>query len=43
MRGYATIGCYAVGGEWAGYYTRLGGKIITSRAKWIATFVEASA
>ncbi len=41
--GYATVGCYAVRGRWAGYYTRFGDKIITSRAKWLATFVEASA
>jgi glutathionylspermidine synthase len=40
MRGSATIGCFAVDGRWAGYYTRLGGKIITSRAKWLATFEE---
>jgi glutathionylspermidine synthase len=42
MKGHATVGCYAVGGEWAGYYTRMGGKIITSHAKWLATFVEAT-
>lgn len=38
--GHVTIGGYAVDGRWAGYYTRFGGKIITSRAKWLATFVE---
>jgi glutathionylspermidine synthase len=37
--GYATVGAFAVAGDWAGYYTRIGGKIITSRAKWLATFV----
>jgi glutathionylspermidine synthase len=40
MRGRATVGCYAVRGRWAGFYTRFGGKITTSRAKWLATFVE---
>lgn len=38
--GFATVGCYVVAGQWAGYYTRFGGKIITSRSKWVATFVE---
>ncbi len=38
--GRATVGAYAADGEWAGYYTRFGGKIITSRAKWLATFAE---
>lgn len=38
--GFATVGCYAVNGRWAGFYTRFGGKIITSRAKWLATLVE---
>lgn len=39
-RGHATVGCYAVDGGGVGYYTRFGEKIITSRAKWLATFVE---
>jgi glutathionylspermidine synthase len=38
--GYATVGSYAVNGSWAGYYTRFGGKIVTSRSKWMATFVD---
>jgi len=38
--GSATVGSFAVDGQAAGYYTRFGGKIITSRAKWLATFVE---
>lgn len=36
----ASVGAFAVGGAWAGFYSRLGGKVITSRAKWVATFVE---
>jgi glutathionylspermidine synthase len=36
--GRATVGAFAVAGKWGGYYTRFGGKIITSRAKWLATF-----
>lgn len=40
LDGRATVGAYAVGGRWAGFYTRVGGKIITSRAKWFATFGE---
>ena len=38
--GRTTVGAYAIAGAWGGYYTRFGGKIITSRAKWLATFVE---
>jgi glutathionylspermidine synthase len=38
--GRATVGAFAVDGRWAGFYTRFGGKIITSRAKWLATLVE---
>jgi glutathionylspermidine synthase len=38
--GKATVGCFVVRGHWAGFYTRFGGKIITSRAKWLATFIE---
>jgi glutathionylspermidine synthase len=40
LRGCPTVGAFAVQGRWAGYYTRFGGKITTSRAKWLATFVE---
>lgn len=40
QHGSATVGSFAVAGEWAGYYSRFGGRIITSRAKWLATFVE---
>ncbi len=36
----ASVGCFAVDGRWAGFYSRLGGKVITSRAKYVATFVE---
>lgn len=43
QRGSATVGGFAVGGRWAGYYSRFGGRIITSRAKWLATFVESDA
>ena len=39
-RGYPTVGAYAVRERPAGFYTRFGGKIITARAKWLATFVE---
>lgn len=38
--GLATVGAFAVNGTWAGFYTRFGGKIITSRAKWLATLVQ---
>lgn len=40
VAGFATVGCYAVNGRWAGFYTRFGGRITTSRAKWMATLVE---
>jgi glutathionylspermidine synthase len=40
VAGFATVGCFVVRGRWAGFYTRFGGKIITSRAKWLATFIE---
>lgn len=40
QRGHPTVGSFAAGGRWAGYYTRFGAKIITARAKWLATFVE---
>jgi glutathionylspermidine synthase len=35
--GHATVGSFAVAGEWAGYYTRFGGRITNSQAKWLAT------
>jgi glutathionylspermidine synthase len=38
--GYATVGCFAVNGQFAGSYTRFGEKITTSRSKWLATFAE---
>jgi len=38
--GFATVGCFAVDGRFAGYYTRFGDKITTSRSKWLATFAE---
>ncbi len=37
---FASVGAFAVDGRCAGFYSRLGGKVITSRAKWVATFVE---
>lgn len=40
--GHATVGCFVVGGRLAGCYTRFGGKIVTSRSKWLATFVDAA-
>lgn len=36
----ASVGSFAIDGRWGGFYTRVGGKVITSRAKWLATFVE---
>lgn len=36
----ATVGAFAVDGEFGGYYTRYGDKIITASSKWLATFVE---
>lgn len=39
-RGCATVGCYVADGRFAGFYTRFGDKIITARAKWLATLVE---
>jgi glutathionylspermidine synthase len=39
-RGFLTVGVYVVGGRAAGFYTRFGGKIITARSKWLATFIE---
>lgn len=38
--GYATVGCFAVNGRFAGCYTRFGDKITTARSKWLATFAE---
>jgi glutathionylspermidine synthase len=40
QRGHATVGSYVVAGQWAGFYTRFGGKVITSRAKWLATLIQ---
>jgi|SRR5581483_2001489 len=40
MRGRPTVGSYTIAGAWGGFYTRFGGKITTSRAKWLATFAE---
>lgn len=42
-RGTASVGSFAVNGRWAGYYTRFGGRIITSRARWFATFADSEA
>jgi glutathionylspermidine synthase len=39
--GFSTVGCFAVSGELAGFYTRFGEKITTARSKWLATFAEA--
>ncbi|MCC7370636.1 MAG: glutathionylspermidine synthase family protein [Chloroflexi bacterium] len=38
--GHATVGAFAVNGEFGGYYTRFGEKIITSSSKWLGTFAE---
>lgn len=38
--GYATVGCFAVAGQSAGFYTRFGEKITTARSKWVATYGE---
>jgi glutathionylspermidine synthase len=38
--GFPTVGCFAVEGRFAGYYTRFGEKITTARSKWLATFAE---
>jgi glutathionylspermidine synthase len=40
QRGFVTVGSFVVDGRWAGFYTRFGGPIITSRAKWMATYTE---
>ncbi|MBM2810468.1 MAG: synth protein [Chloroflexi bacterium] len=40
MRGYVTVGCFIVNGRWGGFYSRFGGKITTSQAKWFATLAE---
>jgi glutathionylspermidine synthase len=40
--GFATVGSFAVAGSWAGYYTRFGSRITTSRAKWLATFARSA-
>ena len=39
-KGFVTVGVYVIGGRAAGFYSRFGGKIITARSKWLATFVE---
>jgi glutathionylspermidine synthase len=39
-QGRATVGGFAVDGQFGGYYTRYGDKIITSSSKWLATFVD---
>ena len=33
-------GAFAVDGQWAGYYSRFGGRVTTRRSKWLATLVE---
>jgi glutathionylspermidine synthase len=38
--GYATVGCFAVQGAFAGFYTRFGDKITTARSKWLATYAD---
>jgi glutathionylspermidine synthase len=38
--GYPTVGCFAVNGQFAGFYTRFGDKITTARSKWLATLAE---
>jgi hypothetical protein len=40
QRGHATVGSYIVAGHRAGFYTRFGGKVITSRAKWLAILTQ---
>jgi hypothetical protein len=37
---YPTVGCFAVQGRFAGFYTRFGDKITTAHSKWLATFAE---
>lgn len=37
--GHVSLGSFVVSGRWAGFYTRFGQRIITSRAKWMATLV----
>ncbi len=39
--GFPTVGCFAVAGRFAGFYTRFGDKITTSRSKWLATYADA--
>jgi len=38
--GYPTVGCFAVQGAFAGFYTRFGDKITTARSKWLATYSD---
>ena len=42
-RGHPTVGAFAVDGRFAGFYSRFGPRLITRRAKWLATLVEPSA
>ncbi|HEV8636887.1 MAG TPA: glutathionylspermidine synthase family protein [Chloroflexota bacterium] len=42
-RGHPTVGAFAVDGRFAGFYTRFGPRLITRRAKWLATLVEPAA
>jgi glutathionylspermidine synthase len=37
--GFATVGCFNVRHRAVGYYTRFGGRVTTSHAKWLATFI----
>jgi glutathionylspermidine synthase len=41
--GYPTVGCFAVHGRFAGFYTRHGDKITTARSKWLATYSNGAA
>jgi glutathionylspermidine synthase len=41
--GYPTVGCFAVHGRFAGFYTRHGDKITTARSKWLATYSDGAA
>ncbi len=37
--GFATVGCFNIRDQAVGYYTRFGGRVTTSHAKWLATFI----
>jgi len=39
-RGWATVGSFITDDRWAGCYTRLGDRIVTSLAEFLPTFVE---